>query len=75
MTDVSQIFLNIATTDETFQNSGDPDSFRYKLKNSANIYESSGSLFFRITTGILRKSRHLWVIRVGYDPKQLESPT
>ena len=49
-------FLNIATADETFQNSGDQDSFRYKLKNSANIYESSGSLFFRITTGTKRKS-------------------
>ena len=46
----------IATTDETFQNSGDPDLFRHILKNSANIYEISGSLFFRITTGIQRKS-------------------
>ena len=42
---MSQIFLNIATTYETFQKSGDQDSFRHKLKNSANTYESSGSVF------------------------------
>ena len=56
VTDASQMFLNIANADETFQNSRDPDSFRNKLKNSPNIYESSGSLFFRITTGTQRKS-------------------
>ena len=37
---------------ETFQQCGKQDSFRYILKSSAGIYESSGSKFFRITTGI-----------------------
>ena len=55
VTHVSQIFLNIATTDETFYNSGDQDSFRHKLKNSANKYEGLGSMFFRATTGTQRK--------------------
>ena len=46
----SQIFLNIPTTDKTFQDSGN-----HKLKNSANMYETSGSLFFRTATGTQRK--------------------
>ena len=37
---------------ETFQQSGKQDSFRHILKSSASMYESSGSQFFRTTTGI-----------------------
>ena len=44
--------VNIETTDETFQQSGKQDSFRHILKSSASKYESSGSQFFRTTTGI-----------------------
>ena len=47
--------LKFATTDETFQKSGDQHSFRHKLKNSANIYDSSGSKFFITNTGTQRK--------------------
>ena len=32
--------------------SGKQDSFRHILKSSASMYESSGSQFFRTTTGI-----------------------
>ena len=42
--------LNAGTTDVTFQQSGKQDSFRHILKNSANMYETSGSQFFRTTT-------------------------
>ena len=35
------ISLNLGTTSETFQKSG-KDSFKYILKTSANMYESSG---------------------------------
>ena len=45
-------FLNTGTTDKTFQQSGKEDSFRQILKSSASMYESSGSQFFRTTTGI-----------------------
>ena len=45
-------FLNKGTTDETFQQSGKQDSFRNTLKSLAIMYESSGSQFFRTTTGI-----------------------
>ena len=45
-------FLNTGITGETFQLSGKQDSFRHILKGSANMYESSGSQFFRTTTGI-----------------------
>ena len=44
--------LNTGTTDETFQQSGKQDSFRHLLKSSASMHESSGSQFFRTTTGI-----------------------
>ena len=44
------------TADQTFQKSRDQDSFRHKLKNSADIYESSGSQFSRTTTGTQWKS-------------------
>ena len=44
-------FLNMGTTSEAFQRSGQ-DSFRHILKSSASMYESSGSQFFRISTGI-----------------------
>ena len=37
---------------ETFQQSGKQDSLRHILKSSASTYESSGSQFFRTTTGI-----------------------
>ena len=36
---------------ETFQQSGKQDPFRHILNSSASMYESSGSLFFRTTTG------------------------
>ena len=49
--DLSQILLNTATTNETFQQSGKEDSFRHILKSSAGMYESSGSQFFRTITG------------------------
>ena len=50
--DLFPIFLNTGTTDETFQQYGKQVCFRHILKNSASIYESSGSQFLRITTGI-----------------------
>ena len=49
---LSPTFLNTGTSDETFQHSGKQDSFRHILKSSASMYESSGSQFFRTTTGI-----------------------
>ena len=49
--DLSSTFLNTGTTNETFQQSGKQDSFRCLLESSASMYESSGSQFFRITTG------------------------
>ena len=45
-------YLNTGTTNQNFQQSGKQDSFRHLLKSSASIYESSGSQFFRATTGI-----------------------
>ena len=45
-------FLNTVNTDETFQKSGKQDSFRHIMKSSGSMYESSGLLFFRTTTGI-----------------------
>ena len=50
--DLSPTFLNTETTDETFHQSGKQDSFRHILKSSASMHESSGSQFFRTTTGI-----------------------
>ena len=50
--DLSQTFLNAGTTDETFQQVEKQDFFRHILKSSANMYESSGSHFFRTTTGM-----------------------
>ena len=44
--------LNAGTADVTFQQSGKQDSFRHILKSSANMYETSGSQFFRTTTEI-----------------------
>ena len=49
---LSQTFLNTGITNETFQQSGKQDFFRHILKSSAGMYESSGSQFFRTTTGI-----------------------
>ena len=46
------IFLNTGTPDETFQQSGKQDSFRHILMSAASTYESSGTQFFRTTTGI-----------------------
>ena len=40
------------STDGTFQQSGKQDSFKHILKSLASMYESSGSQFFRSTTGI-----------------------
>ena len=48
----SQTFFNTGITDEIFQQSGKQESFRYILKTSACMYESSGSQFFRTATGV-----------------------
>ena len=40
------------STDGTFQQSGKQDSFKHILKSLASMYESSGSQFFRSTTGM-----------------------
>ena len=48
----SPTFLSTGTTNETFQQSEKQDSFRHTLKSSTGIHESSGSQFFRTTTGI-----------------------
>ena len=50
--DLHPTFLNMGTTSEAFQRSGQQDSFRHVLKSSASMYESSGSQFFRISTRI-----------------------
>ena len=50
--DISPTFLNTRTTNETFQQFEKQDSFRHTLKSSASIHESSGSQFYRTTTGI-----------------------
>ena len=50
--DLSSTFLNTGTTNEIFQQSGKQDSSRHILKSSASMYESSGSQFFRSTTGV-----------------------
>ena len=39
-------------TDESFQQSGKQGSFRHMLRSSTSMYGSSGSQFFRTTTGI-----------------------
>ena len=44
--------LDTGTIDETFQKSRKQHSLRHLLKNSASVYESPGSHFFRNTTGI-----------------------
>ena len=49
---VSPTFLNTGAPDQTFQQSGKQDSFRHIWEGLANILESSGSQFFRPTTGI-----------------------
>ena len=38
--------------DESFQQSEEQDSFRNIFKSSASIYDSSGSQFYKTTTGI-----------------------
>ena len=48
--DFPPTFLNTGTTNETFQQSRKQNSFRHILKNSASLYGSSGSQFFRTTT-------------------------
>ena len=45
-------FLNTGTTDAGFQQSGKQDSLKQLLRSSASMKESSGSQFFRTTTGI-----------------------
>ena len=50
--EISQTFLNAESTNKTFQVSGKQDSFRHLLKSSADMKESSGSQFFKTTTGI-----------------------
>ena len=49
--DLFPSFLNTGTINKTFQQSWKQDSLRQILKNSASMYEISGSHFFR-TTGI-----------------------
>ena len=46
MVELFPTFLNTGTTNETFHQSG------RHVKSSASMYESSGSQFFIITTGI-----------------------
>ena len=48
----NRTFLNTRTSDETFQQTGKQNCFRDILKSSGSIYESSGSQFFRTTSGI-----------------------
>ena len=38
--------------DDTFQQRGKQDYLRHVLKSSASMYETSGSQFFKTTTGI-----------------------
>lgn len=45
-------FLNTGITDETLQQSGKQGSFKQELKRSTNKYETPGSHFFKIITGI-----------------------
>ena len=50
--DLSPTLLHTGTTDETFQQSGKHDSFTHILKSLGSVFESSGSQFFKTTTGI-----------------------
>ena len=56
---VSQLFLNIATTDDTLQKSGNEESFRHKLKYSPKTYESLGPQSFTTTTGTREKKSEI----------------
>ena len=48
-----RLFANLLKYREhQLKKSGKQDSFRYISKSSASMYESSGSQFFRTTTGI-----------------------
>ena len=49
---VAEVTLKYKNHDETFQQSGKQDFFSRILKSSASMYESSGSQFFRTTTGL-----------------------
>ena len=49
---LSLTFLNTGTTNDTFKQYRKKDSSRHILKSSASMYESSGSKFFRTTTGM-----------------------
>ena len=42
---------NTGTINETFQQSGKQDSLRHILNSLANMYEGSGSQFFKTTPG------------------------
>ena len=46
---ISTTFWSSEKTDETFQQSGKPDFSKYILKIIADMYESSGSQFFKTT--------------------------
>ena len=50
--DFTPKFLSTRTTDETFQQAGKKDFLRHRLKSATNVYESSGSQFFKTTPGI-----------------------
>ena len=63
-TDLYPTLLNTGITDKTFHESRKQDSFRHILKSSVSMYESSGSQFFRTTTGTVRTRSQ---IKVGYD--------
>ena len=47
--EISPIFLNTRTTNDTFKHSGKQDYFRHISKRPASMYEKLGSQFFRIT--------------------------
>ena len=64
--DFSPTFLNTGTTDKTFQQSGNEDSFRHILKSLAGMYESSGSQFLEPPLEYIIRTRCLWWIKVCY---------
>ena len=59
-TDLFPKFFNTGTRDGTFQLFRKKNSLKLIIKRSANMYESSGSQFFRTTTGI--QPRILFII-------------
>ena len=62
--DLSPVFVNAGTTNETFKQSEKQDYFRHILKISASRCESSGSQFFKTATGI--QSKPSWKLQKYY---------